>query len=163
MPYKALWGLIRPSKVLWGLIRPYPSLSFVEYNSSQDPFFTPLVYFLAGHYLDPWDAGEGGLKKCLSFVFFCVPLCLKMGSKLSPKICSFWFQGWILSFGILVFFGCFLGAFLCLLSFFWEVSVAKNLKKQWFFKVFEHCGFGLFDTPEGSFGVILAPVGMLWS
>ena len=36
-----------------GLIRPYPSLSFVEYNSSHDPFFTPLVYFLAGHYLDP--------------------------------------------------------------------------------------------------------------
>ena len=31
----------------------HPSLSFVEYNSSQDPFFTPLVYFLAGHYLDP--------------------------------------------------------------------------------------------------------------
>ena len=29
------------------------SLSFVEYNSSQDLFFTPLVYFLAGHYLDP--------------------------------------------------------------------------------------------------------------
>ena len=31
----------------------YPSLSFVEYNSSHDSFFTPLVYFLAGHYLDP--------------------------------------------------------------------------------------------------------------
>ena len=30
-----------------------PSLSFVEYNSSHDVFFTPLVYFLAGHYLDP--------------------------------------------------------------------------------------------------------------
>ena len=35
------------------LIRPYPSLSFVEYNFSQEGFFTPLVYFLAGHYLDP--------------------------------------------------------------------------------------------------------------
>ena len=34
-------------------IRLYPSLSFVEYNLSQDGFFTPLVYFLAGHYLDP--------------------------------------------------------------------------------------------------------------
>ena len=43
-------GLIR---LYNGLIRPYPSLSFVEYNSSQDLFFTPLVYFLAGHYLDP--------------------------------------------------------------------------------------------------------------
>ena len=31
----------------------YPSLSFVEYNCSQEGFFTPLVYFLAGHYLDP--------------------------------------------------------------------------------------------------------------
>ena len=42
-----------------GLIKPYPSLSFVEYNFSQGGFFTPLVYFLAGHYLDPLDAGEG--------------------------------------------------------------------------------------------------------
>ena len=33
-------------------------------------FFTPLVYFLAGHYLDPWDAGEGGLQNGLTFVFF---------------------------------------------------------------------------------------------
>ena len=32
---------------------PYPSLSFGEYNSRRGSFFTPLVYFLAGHYLDP--------------------------------------------------------------------------------------------------------------
>ena len=38
----------------------YPSLSFGEYNSRRGSFFTPLVYFLAGHYLDPWDVGEGG-------------------------------------------------------------------------------------------------------
>ena len=31
----------------------YPSLSFGEYNSRKGSFFTPLVYFLAGHYLDP--------------------------------------------------------------------------------------------------------------
>ena len=37
----------------YGLIKPYPSLSFVEYNSSKKLYFTPLVYFLAGHYLDP--------------------------------------------------------------------------------------------------------------
>ena len=41
-----LTSLIRP-------IRLHPSLSFVEYNLSQEAFFTPLVYFLAGHYLDP--------------------------------------------------------------------------------------------------------------
>ena len=51
-------------------MKPYPSLSFVEYNSSQEAFFTPLVYFLAGHYLDPWDAGEGGLKNGVIFWFF---------------------------------------------------------------------------------------------
>ena len=41
-----LTSLIRP-------IRLYPSLSFGEYNSRRGSFFTPLVHFLAGHYLDP--------------------------------------------------------------------------------------------------------------
>ena len=40
-------AVVRPYRIL------HPSLSFVEYNSSQEAFFTPLVYFLAGHYLEP--------------------------------------------------------------------------------------------------------------
>ena len=63
--------------------------------------------------------------------------------------------------GILwVLFGCFLVSLELLLR---GICSQKLKKKHKFFKVFEHCGFGLFDTPEGSFGVILAPVGMLWS
>ena len=83
-----LWGFIRPYWVVLLLLllllslsffdtfrmggdhESYPSLSFVEYNFSQEGFFTPLVYFLAGHYLDPWDAGEGGPKNGVIFCFF---------------------------------------------------------------------------------------------
>ena len=46
-------GVHESYKALYGLIRPYPSLSFGEYNSRRGSFFTPLGYFLAGHYLDP--------------------------------------------------------------------------------------------------------------
>ena len=70
-----------------GLTRPYPSLSFVEYNSSHDRFFTPLVYFLAGRYLDPWDAGEGGTQNGVHFWFFLVLfLCFRVGSKIGSNL-----------------------------------------------------------------------------
>ena len=66
-PYKALLGSVAVAVAvafafavavadtfrMGGDHESYPSLSFVEYNFSQDGFFTPLVYFLAGHYLDP--------------------------------------------------------------------------------------------------------------
>ena len=48
----------------------YPSLSFVEYNASQDGFFTPLVYLLAGHLPGPGDAGEGPKSASFLLVVF---------------------------------------------------------------------------------------------
>ena len=109
---------------------PYPSLSFVEYNSSQEGFLTPLVYFLAGHYLDPWDAGEGGPKNEFFFGLFWLCLGFRVGSKkLVPIFYNFWAQFWIPIFWDLGFFGCLLGAFFGLLRLSWEAFVVKNIKK----------------------------------
>ena len=96
----------------------YPSLSFVEYNFSQEGFFTPLVYFLAGHYLGPGDAGEGWLNTSFVFGFFVAVLRFsKWAPKLVPIFYNFWAQFWIPIFWGLGFFGCLLGAILGLLRF----------------------------------------------
>ena len=148
-----------------GLDRPHqdhiggldPSLSFVEYNCSQEGFFTPLVYFLAGHYLDPWDAGEGGPK----IEFFSGWFWLCLVSEWAPKnwfpiFYNFWVRFWIPIFWGSGFFGRLLGAFFGLLRLPWEASVAKNLKKTigflWFLqmKVF------------GSLKLLMALLGSSW-
>ena len=39
----------------------------------------------------------------------------------------------------------------------------KTLKNQWFFKVFANAGFWVLEALNGPLGLILAPLGPIWS
>ena len=60
-------------------------------------------------------------------------------------------------------FGSLLEALSNLLKLSWEASGTKNTKKLVFFKVFEYAAFWLFETPDGSLGLILPPLCPIWS
>ena len=158
----AFLGLLRLS---FKPYEPYPSLSFVEYNSSQDQFFTPLHYFLAGHYLDPWDAGEGGPQNRFFFGFFCTVLGFQS-----------WLQNWFQSFFII--FGLnfgflFLGSWMFwvpfgshlgpLEAFLRSLCSQKPLKNQWVSKGFWKWRFLVLWSSWWLFLVHLGPLGPLWS
>ena len=132
---------------------PYPSLSFVEYISSQEGFFTPLVYFLAGHYLDPWNAGEGqkmqftSVQNLVSFLFIFLIWGPKMGSKIRPKFVNFWVQFWPLFFwglgALWVPLGSLLGPLEALLGGLWT---QKRVKTKCFLRVLKRQFFGLWSS-----------------
>ena len=135
-----------PYKALYGLIRPYPSLSFGEYNSSSSRLFSPLAYFLAGRYLDPWDAGEGDPKNWSIFVFLLAILASKIAPKLVQKLLIFGsiFESLFWGFGALwVPLGSLLGPLEALLGGLWT---QKRVKTKRFLRVLKRQFFGLWSS-----------------
>ena len=143
-------------------MRHYPSLSFGEYNSRRGSFFTPLDYFLAGHYLDPWDVGEGGLRSGPIFYLFSD---VNFGCQNWPNLVQF----------LVIFcfnFGLFFFRSRSDLGVFWDFSwaswgfsgrslEAKTIKFLWFFMVSWNVAFWPLSSLHWFFRVHFVSLGPL--
>ena len=109
--------------------------------------------------------GEGGARSGPGFLVILKPF---LGPKISPKIClkfvNFWVQFWILfcwGFGALwVPLGSLLGPFDALLGGLKSEKMPTVQRENHFFI---NTGFWFFEDPNGPLGLILVPLGQIWS